>query len=313
MKTLLLGASGAVGRVIHTALVTKGHSVSSASRSKAADLQIDLSGSLTSLSALAPKYDIIVNASGSERPEVARAVGRTPFVDVSASASYLRAVKSTSSGSSLLGAGLAPGLSTVMASALSTRTGDDIDVFIMLGSGEKHGPAAVSWTAGLIGSNVYEPPENVPVPNLRSKKLWTADDGKHRTYLRADFADHHLLHDTHGISVRSYLTLSSAVMTHAFRIIARMPAFKRTLSLSPAVGSDEWHISVVNQRTGEQLSQNGNGQSHATGVLTALASENLFERARHRAVGAVTMADLVTLEEATRALGVSAEVEDVTS
>lgn len=293
MKALLLGARGAVGTVIRRELERAGHGVTAASRAESGGARIDLRGDLASLAALAAQHDVVINASGVERVELAAATARTPLVDISATGAYLEALRATASGPVVLGAGLVPGLSTVLTASLSTEPGDDIDVFVMLGSGEKHGPAAVTWTAGLVGTDVHRPAEGRPVRNFRGSIRSLGPDGRARRYLRADFPDHILL-DARGASIRTHLTLGSALMTGALDLVGRMPALRGALTAAPHIGSDAWHVIARNRRTEDRRQVSGQGQSEATGRLTALAAVRVAQSPTRTPV---TMADLVTVDD----------------
>ncbi|MFC3244177.1 saccharopine dehydrogenase [Gordonia humi] len=229
MKTLLLGARGAVGAVVRQELIRAGHHVTTAGRTHDSDAVIDVHADLAPLAAQAQNHDVVVNASGVERADLVHATGSTPLVEISATGSYLEELRGVGGDNPvLLGAGLAPGASTVLVASLHSRPGDDIDVLIMLGSGEQHGPAAVEWTADLVGNDVYRPPESERIRNLVTSVRSSGPDGKTRRYLRADFPDHILLGDRDGTKIRSYLTLSSAPMTTALQVLGRVPALRRT-------------------------------------------------------------------------------------
>ncbi|MCZ4536757.1 hypothetical protein O4159_15085 [Gordonia terrae] len=148
-RVLLLGGRGAVGAVVGRELEGNGHTVTVTSRTSGR-ARIDLRGDLDALRDLSAEHDVVVNASGIERPELGAATGTTPLVDISASGAYLDALRAAAVGPVVLGAGLAPGLSTILTAALDSRPGDDLDVLVMLGAGEKHGPAAVAWTVDLV-------------------------------------------------------------------------------------------------------------------------------------------------------------------
>lgn len=300
MRALLLGARGAVGTVIRRELERDGHVVTAASRAEAGGVRIDLRGDLAPLGTIAAHHDVVINASGIERAELAAATGRTPLVDISATGSYLAALRASARGPVVLGAGLAPGLTTVLAAALESRPHDQIDVLVMLGSGEKHGPAAVAWTAGLVGTDVHLPPEGGEVRNFRTSLRAEGPDGRTRRYLRADFPDHILLAPSGAPVIRSYLTLGSAAMTASLDLVGRLPALRGALSIAPHVGSDAWHVVARNRRTGERRQAAGAGQSEATGRLTALAAVRIAGSTG----GAVTMAELVSVEEAQAAVSV---------
>ncbi|MCP3425577.1 hypothetical protein NBM05_06000 [Rothia sp. AR01] len=295
MRTLLLGARGAVGSVIRRELEHRGHRVTAAGRSAPGGAAIDLHAGLAPLARAAAGHDVVVNASGVERPEVAEAVGPTPLVEISATGSYLDRLRGRARGPVLLGAGLVPGLSTLLVSALDSRPGDDVDVLVMLGTGERHGPAAVAWTAGLVGAEIHRPPEGAPIRNFRQGVREVGPDGRSRRYLRADFPDHVLLGPSRDVAIRSYLTLGSAAMTAALGGIARVPALRGALARSPHLGSEAWHVVARNRRTGERREATGSGQSEATGRLTALAAVRVVERPGR---GVATMADVVGLDEA---------------
>ncbi|WP_312168185.1 hypothetical protein [Microbacterium sp.] len=297
MRALLLGGRGAVGSVIRRELTREGHRVTVAGRSDTEGHRIDLRGDLRSVPRIAADHDVVVNASGVERADLAGAVAGVPLVDISATGSYLEELRRTASGPVVLGAGLAPGLSTVLVAGLHASAGDELDVFVMLGTGEKHGPAAVDWTAGLVGTDLHRPPEGARVRNLRESRRAVGPDGRSRRYLRADFPDHVLLEHSRS-SIRTYLTLGSAAMTASLELVGRMPALRGLLASAPHIGSDAWHVIAQNRRSGARLQASGRGQSLATGRLTALAAV--------RAVGAkddvMTMADLVTVDEAMEVL-----------
>ncbi|MGF0328002.1 hypothetical protein ACQR3S_16010, partial [Gordonia hongkongensis] len=127
-------------------------------------------------------------------------------------------------------------------------------------------------------------------------------DGRTRRYLRADFPDHVLLADK-AAAIRSYLTLSSAPMTAALALIGRLPMLRSTLTWAPPLGSDAWHVIAENRRTGERREASGSGQSEATGRLTALAAIRAATELRGSSRSTVTMADLVSLDDALALIG----------
>jgi hypothetical protein len=226
----------------------------------------------------------------------------TPLIDISASGAYLEGLHARATGPIVLGAGLVPGLSTVLAADLESLPGDELDVCVMLGSGEQHGPAAVEWTAGLVGAELYRPPEGRSVMNLRGGVRSAGPDGRVRRYLRADFPDHVLLNavpgrshgDGGGLRVRSYLTLSSSALTWALAVVGRLPALRGLLKIAPHAGNSNWHVVVHNRRTGERLQAEGVGQSEATGRLAALATIRAVDTALRLPA---TMADIVSLDD----------------
>ncbi|WP_226355127.1 hypothetical protein [Pseudonocardia sp. ICBG601] len=281
MKALVLGARGAVGRAVVAELGRTGETAVPAGRTRPdGGVAIDLSSGdgLSALHRVAADVDVVVNASGVERPELAARVGATPLVEISATGRYLERLgrRATGDGAGvLLGAGLVPGLSTIMASATADRPGDAIDVMVMLGSGEAHGAAAVEWTSRLLGTTIHAAPEAGPVRNLRSWRRAPVTGGRVRRHLRADFPDHVLIGRARQQEIRTYLALSSPVATAALAAVAHVPRLRGILARAPHLGSSRWHLSTTNRRTGRTLRATGEGQSHATGVLAALAARRM--------------------------------------
>lgn len=303
MRALVLGARGAVGSAASVALRRRGHEVVGAGRHALEDgvaIDATTSSGLAMLRCESVRADVVLDASGLESAAVQAAVGVTPLVDVSATALHLERLASgvPEGGAVLLGAGIAPGLSTVLIRALDSQPGDEIDVAIMLGAGEAHGPAAVEWTMRLAGDDVYAAPEAHPIANLRSRRRFPLLDGTLREHLRADFPDDLLVGRPLGIEVRSWLALDSRLATAALRLVGAAPALAPLLRYAPHLGSEAWSVTAVKRGSARTVMATGEGQSGATGRLAAIAAERLVELQLR---GAVTMADAVRFDELERA------------
>ncbi|WP_277210188.1 hypothetical protein [Isoptericola croceus] len=306
MRALVLGARGAVGRHAVAALRRGGHTVTPAGRTGAdggAPVDLEAPDGVEQLRRAAVGHDVVLDASGVENPAIVSGLGGAGLVDISATGRYLAQLQAGApAGASVVrGAGLVPGLSTVLVTALDTRAGDEIDVTVMLGTGEKHGRAAVAWTVGLVGAPVHDPPEGGEVRNLRTTLRSAGPDGRRRTYLRADFGDHVLVPDR---VVRTWLTFSSRTATGVVALVGRAGRGGWLISSAPALGSADWSLQVSVRRTGQRLAATGRGQSRATGVLAALAAERVADQQPGRCV---TMADLVTVDDALDALAAAAQ------
>ncbi|MCD2498485.1 hypothetical protein [Microbacterium nymphoidis] len=221
--------------------------------------------------------DIVLDLSGLEVEDIQQAVGLTPLVDVSASSAHLGRLSASvpHGGSVLLGAGIAPGASTVLVRALDPQPGDEIDVAVMLGAGESHGAAALRWTAGLVGAPLYAAPEAHAILNFRSSRRLSTATGSTRTHLRADFPDDFLVGRPSGVEVRSWLALDSRTATLALRLLGTAPSLAPLLNRAPHIGGERWSVTAVHRRTGRKLGVSGIGQSVATGRLAALAAERI--------------------------------------
>ncbi|MDQ0642032.1 NAD-dependent epimerase/dehydratase family protein [Microbacterium murale] len=303
MRALVFGARGAVGSAASAALRQNGHEVVGAGRRAPEDgVAIDASTSAgrARLRVEAARADVVLDASGLESAAVQAAVGVTPLVDVSATALHLERLATgvPEGGAVLLGAGIAPGLSTVLIRALDPQPGEEIDVAIMLGAGEAHGPAAVEWTMRLAGDDVYAAPEAYPVANLRSRRKFPLLDGTLREHLRADFPDDLLVGRPLGVGVRSWLALDSRLATAALRLVGAVPSLAPLLRHAPHLGGEAWSVTAVKRGSTRPLTATGEGQSGATGRLAAIAAERLVELQLR---GAVTTADAVRFDELERA------------
>lgn len=300
----MLGARGAVGRSVVGMLVARGLDVTPAGR-RAPDggVEIDLSRAdgRAALAAAARDHAVIVNASGVEDPGIAGALGDAALVEVSATSAYLTALRDAApTGAGIvLGAGLAPGLSTTLAMQLRPEPDEEIDVAVVLGGGEQHGAAAVAWTAGLAGAAVHGVPGELPVRNFRERRRLPGGFGR-RIHLRADFPDQAILGPASGARIRSYLAVDSRLSTEALWAVGRWPALRGLVARAPHLGGDGWSVTAVRRRTGESVGATGRGQSTATAALVADAAIAAADR---RLDSVVTQADVLPLDRALHAAG----------
>ncbi|HEY9312867.1 NAD(P)H-binding protein [Williamsia sp.] len=276
MKIAVLGANGAVGARIVEKLSGRGHEVVRVGRNPASnDVVVDLgaSGGAAYREAI-DGMDVVVNASGIEDPALAKEAGTARFVDISATPRYLEKIMAApAAGGVLTCVGLAPGLTTIMATALAADSSDGVDIGLMLGAGERHGRAAVEWTAGLLGATFTDYATGVKIRNLVGSRVLEGPHGSRKRYMRTDFPDH-LAIGADGPHVANYLTMSSVSATLALRMAALVPSVGRPLmrKIHPG-GSDEWSVLVRNRNTGRWLYTSGHNQSAATATITVAAIE----------------------------------------
>jgi hypothetical protein len=223
--------------------------------------------------------DVVANASGSEDVRLAgvAAAAAVPFVDISATSSYARNLEQVE-GPVLVGVGIAPGLSGMLAREVFGASSTSVDVAIGLGAGEKHGAAATDWTYGLLGQR-FDDPDGTAVKNYTAGKAidFPAESGYRRfPSYRADFADQHRLTHELGVPVRTYLRLDSRLMTLGLVALTHVPWLAR-LSPSSMPGGDRWAI-VAHDENGRSAWATGREQSVATAVVTAWAVEQLVRR-----------------------------------
>lgn len=295
---LVLGARGAVGRATVAELRRAGARVTAAGRTapEPGGIAIDLSSAagFSAVREVNGRFDVVINASGIEDARLPHAVTGAILVDISATASYLAAIAEASGDHGVvLGAGIAPGLSTILVNALDPTPESEIDVAVMLGGGETHGPAAVAWTANLAGRPLFQAGETYEVLNFR-ESLRILEPGGSRRYVRADFPDQFLVGRPTGALVRSWLATDSRLSTAALSVVGRFPTLSPLVARAPHLGGTGWSITAIDRSTRRSVRARGDGQSRSTGILTARAALAAAEQQLRRFA---TSADLLGLTD----------------
>lgn len=279
LRVLVLGGYGAVGRHAVAELRTLGHHPRTAGRDAArADVPLDLTDR-AAVTRAAAGADVVVNAAGTEDPDLAVAVtaAGAAFVDVSATGPYLdRIERAAVTGPVVLSVGIAPGLTNLLVHAVAARdrgTGTDgpLDVAVVLGAGEAHGAAATAWSLGLLGRRY--PDTAAPGRSVRNYTRGTVFDlphGRRRLY-RADFSDQHTLTRELGRPVRTSFGTDTRFATVALAALTWVPPLGRLAGRLHLPGSADW-VLQVRDPAGPRVTATGTGQSHATGVLAARAA-----------------------------------------
>ncbi|WP_067853299.1 NAD-dependent epimerase/dehydratase family protein [Nocardia shimofusensis] len=279
MSVLVLGGYGAVGA--HLVQLLRAHDIPvlAAGRDAArADRVVDVTMPDSVETALAG-VSIVVNCAGVENVRLAEACARRGivFIEISATSAYVRALEHVE-GPVVLGVGLAPGLTTLLAvDALASHPGP-VDIMIGLGSGEHHGPAATAWTYGLLGQR-FADPDGTDVRNFTTPARFTIPEQagyKPFPALRADFADQHRLTREFAVPVRTYLRLDSRLATVGLAALTWAPAL-RPLAPRHMPGSDRWVV-LARAADGPVRWATGRGQSLATAAVAAATIRELMRR-----------------------------------
>ncbi|MFJ3670315.1 saccharopine dehydrogenase NADP-binding domain-containing protein [Streptomyces sp. NPDC090106] len=206
------------------------------------------------------------------------------YVDVSASHPVLEAIEAldTAAGrtgaTAVLSVGLLPGVSNLLARRLTDRHhGADLHISALLGSGDRHGPAALEWTLDGLGSLHGSWSAEFPAPYGR------------RTVHRFPFSDQYTLPATTGAATAATgLCLDSRLITGllhaagrpAVARLLRRPAVRRPLlaALGRAhIGGDGFAVTVRTEHA--SLAFSGRDQSHATGLTAALTATRIADMA----------------------------------
>ncbi|MDO3646223.1 NAD-dependent epimerase/dehydratase family protein [Nocardia mangyaensis] len=279
MNVLVLGGYGAVGAHLVQLLRAQGISALAAGRDAArADRAVDATtpdGFAAALSGVTT----VVNCAGVEDIRVAEECVRRgiAFVEISATSDYVRALEHVR-GPVLLGVGLAPGLTTLLAVDAFASDPGPIDIMIGLGSGEHHGPAATAWTYQLLGQR-FPDPDGADIRNFtRPARFTIPEKARYKPFpaVRADFADQHRLTDELAVPIRSYLRLDSRLATAGLAALTWIPAL-RGVAPRHMPGSDRWVVLARSANNSDRWAT-GRGQSLATATVAAATVRELARR-----------------------------------
>lgn len=273
-KTLIVGGYGAVGREAAAGLAGHGEIVVAGRNPDRAEpvpgataIRLDLTDPAQIDAALDGVGAVLMCVeTGNARLAGAcrdRGIG---YADVTATPSVIAELERVGDGTAaaVLSVGIAPGVTNLLARHVSEQApGRPVRIGVLLGSGERHGAAAVGWTIDGLGQESGSWTAGFPAPFGR------------RTVHRFPFSDQHTL----GLpDVRTGLALDSRSST-ALLGAANRPAVARFLR-RPAVrgltdrifgglhlGSDGF--AVIAEAGGVRASFTGRGQSRATGLAAA--------------------------------------------
>ncbi|ATE53559.1 saccharopine dehydrogenase NADP-binding domain-containing protein [Actinosynnema pretiosum] len=266
-RVLVLGGYGAVGRHAVAELagrhevVVAGRDLARASAAPGATgVRVDLRDADDVRRAVAGA-DVVLMCAETANAAVARAAAEAGahYLDVSASAGVLASIEEPTGTTALLSVGLAPGVTNLLARWCVAATGArEVEIGVLLGGGERHGAAAVEWTAagvaGMGGAWRARFPE--PFGERRVRGFPFSDQVTLPTTLPVD-------------RVRTGLCLDSRLAT------ALLPAVRWLGPLASSVRLGGDGFAVVASAGGMTCSFSGNGQSRATGVIAAALVELL--------------------------------------
>ncbi|MES9539256.1 saccharopine dehydrogenase NADP-binding domain-containing protein [Actinomadura sp. NPDC000600] len=267
-RVVVLGGYGAVGREVVAGLLGHVPEVVAAGRDLAKArtvpgalaMRIDLRGD--DLEQIAADAVVMCAETGNARVAEACLARGVHYVDVSASHAVLSGIEALDglaaerNATAVLSVGLAPGVTNLLA---RESGGGEVDIGVLLGAGERHGPSAVEWTldslAGLGESWRMRFPEPYGV----------------RTVHRFPFSDQYTLPGR----VRTGLCLDSRAMT---ALLPRLVPFRDLRPLRAAfrrvhVGGDGFAVAVRSGGTVRSFA--GRRQSRATGLAAAMTVRRL--------------------------------------
>lgn len=226
------------------------------------------------------------------------------YVDVSADARILGMIEGLhmtakrSGARGLIDVGLAPGLTNLLAKLLVDVSDEPVarlDLVVLLGAGDAHGPAAIEWTLDRFDSEfeVIEGGRRRLVRAQREHLRIPLPGGRKPAYgVRFDFPEQRSLARTLGVpTVSSWMAVRPAAAAKSMRLAALAGAGEMTrrprsragllrLLSTGAAGSDEGGILVRATRANgavTEASAIGRDQSRLTGTLTGLMAAEVIE------------------------------------
>lgn len=291
----VIGATGAVGSATTELLAQRGRRVVAVSRDAeraeaiAAPMPnaIGLRGSLADPSSLdVDEPGIAINCTGIEDLDAIRSWRRAGWamIDITASSQYALALAAEPlDGPPLVvGVGLVPGLTSVLARELVLADPDASAVTIscLVGLGENYGDASRTWTLSQLGRHIsdldrtsfrnFSNPDTIDFPGgFARRPAW-----------RFDFADRSLLPKLLGVQVTTRYCFDSRLAGRALAIASAVPGTPGLIqrlgrTTRRAVQGTAWWAGVVETDTGKRACALGDGQSHGTAAITAIAADRL--------------------------------------
>lgn len=226
-------------------------------------------------------------------------------IDITADDQILQQIESlqeaakTGGSTAILSVGLSPGLTNLLVRYAQTQldTVYHADIHLFLGLGEAHGTAAARWTLQNLNASypVRENGTQRQVSSFGESKLvhFPNGDGQRRVY-RFNFADQHVVARTLNLaSVSTWVTFDPAASASLMNFL-RQTGLSKLLryqwienviaKMSTAIqhGSEKFALQVEarGEKEGHHQTQTvaitGNGQGHATGLVTAQVVEQLL-------------------------------------
>ncbi|MCU1405059.1 MAG: saccharopine dehydrogenase-like oxidoreductase [Glaciihabitans sp.] len=304
MQVAILGGYGSVGRATTVALQAAGHTVLAVGRDpERADIVLDAVNDKAGIVPMLAGLDAVVNAAGIEDVTVARIITGhgIGLVDVSSNMDYLGELENLGGAPVIVGVGLAPGISSILAAAVDEVDASITDIGIVLGAGDSHGRAAQEWTLSLLGRSFTDTETDRPVRNFSRGRKFTLPDGSRRTLLRADLSDQHEMSRDLGKPVTTSFGLDSRFATSVLAAVGRVPGSGALARRAHPSGGSDWFVAATARAGGTSISATGTGQSEATGLVAAAAVGHL----PRLAPGVTSLHTVMTLDDVANLPGIT--------
>lgn len=279
---LVLGGSGAVGRELLRLLAGADRQVVAGARRRPVALPPGVgfcpldARDPTALAAATASSRVAIDTTGlDDHGTIAATVlaTGTHLIDLSADPAHLAALRRLHTQARaaevtvLTEVGLAPGLTNLLATATHARTPapGTVELNLVLGLGEHHGPTATRWMLDQLAAPPRHP----------SRRAWLPAGFGRRTLRWADFAEQHTLTHDLGVDVVSRVALDPPLLGATTLRAARIPGARRLLLASartaPNLTRRDWWLAAATTPDGTRAWASGRRQNTATAAVAAHA------------------------------------------
>ncbi len=268
--------------------------------------QLDLSAPINVDEILSDVHTVVmcVEQESTQLVEQVLAAG-VNYVDISASYSFLAQVEQLdrpardAGSTAILGVGLTPGLTNLLAKHLAGQVEqvDRIEITIMLGLGDAAGSDAYKWTLKNATAQ-FQIREDGKWRRARGmsepRRVPLLGRDQSRVAYRFNFADQHVIAHTQDVpTVSTRLCFDSASRTHLLMLMARtgiLGLLKARLGVQRLAavaeqlrfGAERYvaQVEVFGSSTGSPIrhkaTATGMGQAKATGLIAAYVAQHLY-------------------------------------
>ncbi|MFC1546141.1 saccharopine dehydrogenase family protein [bacterium] len=319
-KIAVIGGYGNVGRIISIELgnkfpgkvicagrnYNKAEQLSKETQQKVLPMQLDVSKENIDMSLLNDVSLVVMCIDQGNTNFVKTVLSKgINYIDITASYDFLSQIeeldeyaKQTNT-TAVLSVGLSPGLTNIFAKHCKAKFDKlhSIDIFVMLGMGDRHGEAVLIWWLKKLNEkySILQNGKEKIVKNLDPGKKTVFPDkiGKRKAYY-FNYADQHAIAKTLNIdSAATFNLVDSKLMTWSLAFLQKIGYFKLqkfkifnklTLSLLKRMhfGSDKYIIKVDakgeinNQVSSYECFVKGYGEGTGTGIAAAKTAEEIY-------------------------------------
>ncbi len=230
------------------------------------------------------------------------------YMDVTANSEYIgkiQKLKLKRTSKILLGIGLAPGLTNLMAENFIRMypMTKSIDIQLILGMGEKHGEAAIKWTLDNFLKNYSHKIHGYMKPYTRKSKV-KSEKNRYNTY-NFNFVDQHMLNtkyedkvfttylgfDQQAISVLLYWMNKLGLLTMLKH--KKVYHFVEQMLRNPKFGTDIFIVSIQSGKN--SLYAWGHNEGRFTGLVAAEAAKRMADSTLNK--GILEISDLIQIDD----------------